>query len=107
MIVSASPNSPPVLDWASADCLAEGVRPPSGADGADFEFMVRYTDPENQCPAPLGGDIVVWVDDDDSRVKILSTAWEDLRGVHRLRRTFRDRAGWTAMLQSRDGGGAV
>ena len=50
---------------------------------------------------------VTWVDDDDSRVKILSTAWKDLRGVHRLRRTFRDRAGWTAMLQSRDGGGTA
>jgi len=29
---------------------------------------------------------VVWLEDDDSRVKILSTAWEDIRGVLRLRR---------------------
>ena len=29
---------------------------------------------------------VRWIDDDDSRVKILSTAWEDVKGVLRLRR---------------------
>jgi glycosyltransferase involved in cell wall biosynthesis len=29
---------------------------------------------------------VVWVEDDDSRVKILSTAWEDIKGAFRLRR---------------------
>ena len=29
---------------------------------------------------------VRWVDDDDSRVKIVSTAWEDIKGVLRLRR---------------------
>lgn len=29
---------------------------------------------------------VQWVDDDDSRVKIVSTAWEDIKGVFRLRR---------------------
>jgi glycosyltransferase involved in cell wall biosynthesis len=29
---------------------------------------------------------VVWVEDDDSRVKILKTAWDDLCGVARLRR---------------------
>ena len=28
---------------------------------------------------------VVWIDDDDSRVKIVSTAWEDIKGVLRLR----------------------
>jgi len=28
---------------------------------------------------------VVWIDDDDSRVKIVSTAWEDIKGVMRLR----------------------
>lgn len=50
---------------------------------------------------------VTWVDDDDSRVKILSTAWKDLRGIHRLRRTLRDRAGRAARLQSRDGGGTA
>ena len=29
---------------------------------------------------------VTWVDDDDSRVKIVSTAWKDIQGVFRLRR---------------------
>lgn len=28
---------------------------------------------------------VVWIEDDDSRVKIISTAWEDIKGVLRLR----------------------
>jgi hypothetical protein len=28
---------------------------------------------------------VVWIEDDDSRVKILSTAWDDIKGVLRLR----------------------
>jgi glycosyltransferase involved in cell wall biosynthesis len=29
---------------------------------------------------------VRWIDDDDSRVKIVSTAWEDIKGVWRLRK---------------------
>jgi glycosyltransferase involved in cell wall biosynthesis len=29
---------------------------------------------------------VVWNEDDDSRVKIISTAWEDIKGVFRVRR---------------------
>jgi glycosyltransferase involved in cell wall biosynthesis len=29
---------------------------------------------------------VVWVEDDDSRVKVLRTAWDDIKGVIRLRR---------------------
>ncbi len=33
-----------------------------------------------------------WVDDDDSRVKIVPTAWEDLKGVWRLRRWLWSRA---------------
>jgi glycosyltransferase involved in cell wall biosynthesis len=33
---------------------------------------------------------VRWIEDDDSRVKIISTAWEDLKGVARLRRTLRE-----------------
>jgi len=28
---------------------------------------------------------VVWIEDDDSRVKVVSTAWEDVKGVMRLR----------------------
>lgn len=29
---------------------------------------------------------VVWIEDDDSRVKIIQTGWEDIKGVFRLRR---------------------
>ena len=29
---------------------------------------------------------VRWIEDDDSRVKIASTAWDDIKGVFRLRR---------------------
>lgn len=32
---------------------------------------------------------VRWIEDDDSRVKIVQTAWEDLKGVARLRRSLR------------------
>jgi glycosyltransferase involved in cell wall biosynthesis len=31
---------------------------------------------------------VRWIEDDDSRVKIIKTAWEDIKGVLRLRRTL-------------------
>ena len=31
---------------------------------------------------------VRWIDDDDSRVKILKTAWDDIKGVLRVRRTL-------------------
>ena len=39
---------------------------------------------------------VRWIDDDDSRVKILSTAWEDIKGVLRVRRFL-----WSAEFKSR------
>jgi glycosyltransferase involved in cell wall biosynthesis len=32
---------------------------------------------------------VKWIDDDDSRVKIVSTAWEDIKGVFRVRKALR------------------
>lgn len=32
---------------------------------------------------------VTWNEDDDSRVKILRTAWDDIKGIWRLRRTLR------------------
>lgn len=35
---------------------------------------------------------VRWVDDDDSRVKIMATAWEDIRGVLRVRGRLRAEA---------------
>jgi glycosyltransferase involved in cell wall biosynthesis len=31
---------------------------------------------------------VLWIEDDDSRVKIIKTAWEDIKGVFRLRCKF-------------------
>ena len=31
---------------------------------------------------------VAWVDDPDSRVKIVKTAWEDIKGLWRLKRNF-------------------
>ncbi|MEW6218264.1 MAG: choice-of-anchor Q domain-containing protein [Thermodesulfobacteriota bacterium] len=63
--VVAGANSPPLLEWVAATCRAEGVKPAAGATGADFEFFVRYTDPENQCP-PAASDIQVWVDVNDN-----------------------------------------
>ena len=39
-----------------------------------------------------------WIEDDDSRVKIISTAWEDLKGVARLHRTLRAGAWTPAMI---------
>ena len=36
---------------------------------------------------------VEWVEDDDSRVKIVKTAWEDVKGILRLRRLL-----WTGRL---------
>lgn len=57
--VGVGANSPPSLSWASAACRPEGVKPPAGATGADYEFAVSYTDPEGQCPATPGGIQVV------------------------------------------------
>src|SRR5262245_25617975 len=31
---------------------------------------------------------IIWIEDDDSRVKIVRTAWDDIKGVLRLRRQF-------------------
>jgi hypothetical protein len=36
---------------------------------------------------------VRWVEDDDSRVKIIRTAWDDLKGIWRVRRQLRAKAG--------------
>lgn len=63
--VNASSNTPPFLDWVSAACRSKGVQPAFGADGADFEFSVRYTDPDNQCPSGAGA-IQVWIDENDN-----------------------------------------
>jgi glycosyltransferase involved in cell wall biosynthesis len=39
---------------------------------------------------------VKWIDDDDSRVKIVSTAWEDIKGVWRLRKLL-----WSSEFRAR------
>ncbi|MHB1348593.1 MAG: multiheme c-type cytochrome [Desulfobulbaceae bacterium] len=58
-------NNAPSLNWTAASCLSDGVRPSIGAWDTDFEFMVEYTDPDNQCPTGANA-IQVWVDIDDS-----------------------------------------
>jgi hypothetical protein len=34
---------------------------------------------------------VTWVEDSDSRVKVIETAWDNLRGIARLRRSVHER----------------
>ncbi len=65
LTVLSGANSPPILEWEPMTCRAEGVKPASGIAGGSFEFLVNYTDPDNDCP-PGAGDIQVWVDLDDS-----------------------------------------
>ncbi len=60
--VLPTPNSPPVLAWEKTTCASEGVRPPVGLATGVFEFLVRYTDPDNTPPAT----IEVWVDTNDN-----------------------------------------
>ncbi|MFC1602865.1 right-handed parallel beta-helix repeat-containing protein [Pseudomonadota bacterium] len=68
--VAADGNTVPVLSWATEDCLVDGVNPPVGANGANgtsFEFKIKYTDEDNQCPTGGGSaDIQVWIDEDKS-----------------------------------------
>jgi glycosyltransferase involved in cell wall biosynthesis len=45
---------------------------------------------------------VRWIEDDDSRVKIVKTAWEDIKGVMRLRRAL-----WSGALAPSSGGQPV
>ena len=78
-VTEPASNNAPVLDWATGmNCLTTGVRPPVGSTGANFEFMVTYTDAENECPTGLN-DIQVWVDEnlngiyDDNEKHDLST----------------------------------
>ncbi|RJR16407.1 MAG: hypothetical protein C4581_09960, partial [Nitrospiraceae bacterium] len=65
--VLSSANNPPALDWVAAACVTNGVKPVSGPADGDFEFYVKYTDPDNQCP-PAASDIQVWVDINDNAV---------------------------------------
>ena len=62
--VLMSSNTPPVLDWESTACRPQGVRPARGANDAEYEFLVKYTDLDNDFPALNG--IQVWVDENDN-----------------------------------------
>ena len=45
---------------------------------------------------------VEWIEDDDSRVKIIKTAWEDIKGILRLRRLL-----WSSRWNERRSSAAV
>ncbi len=51
--VLAGTNNPPQLDWVVDEdvCFSKGVRPTVGLESGDFTFRVKYTDPDNTCPA--------------------------------------------------------
>jgi len=51
--VLESSNTPPVLAWTTGNCLSDGVRPRTGAINADFEFRVKYSDMDNECPSTI------------------------------------------------------
>ncbi|OEU75632.1 MAG: hypothetical protein BA864_02630 [Desulfuromonadales bacterium C00003093] len=61
LTVQVGANSPPALEFVDAGCIVNGVKPQSGATGADFVFTVRYTDSDNEIPST----IQVWVDEND------------------------------------------
>ncbi|GAB4346021.1 MAG: hypothetical protein Kow0089_23200 [Desulfobulbaceae bacterium] len=62
VVTAPAGNIAPVLSWSTANCLTDGVRPRTGAEDADFDFLVTYTDADNQC-----ADIIqVWVDENDN-----------------------------------------
>ncbi len=67
VIVNSSSNNPPILDWVAEDCLTNGVKPVQGLASGDFEFRVKYSDFDNQCP-PTDGYVRVWIDEDDDDV---------------------------------------
>ncbi|MCP4541512.1 MAG: hypothetical protein GY832_30645 [Chloroflexi bacterium] len=67
VIVTSSSNNPPMLDWVSEACRTNGVKPARGLATGDFEFKVKYTDLDNQCP-PTNGYVRVWIDEDDNSV---------------------------------------
>jgi predicted outer membrane repeat protein len=63
--VMSSANNPPYLDWVPEECRTNGVKPVMGLATGDFEFKIKYTDADNQCP-PTANDIQVWIDIDDN-----------------------------------------
>ncbi len=65
LTVSSSANNPPTLDWEVSACRPAGVKPTRGANDAEYEFLVKYTDPDNNFPSASGG-IQVWIDGNDN-----------------------------------------
>jgi hypothetical protein len=63
--VMSTANNPPSLEWATGNCLRNGARPGTGADGTEFQFYINYIDPDNECP-PAASDIQVWIDENDN-----------------------------------------
>jgi Right handed beta helix region len=49
----------PQIDWLGGTCVTNGAKPALGAAGGDFEFAMKYTDPD-ACPSP--GVFQVWID---------------------------------------------
>ncbi|MEW6486225.1 MAG: right-handed parallel beta-helix repeat-containing protein, partial [Pseudomonadota bacterium] len=64
--VNVSANIPPSLEWVTGDCRTDGVKPVMGLATGDFEFKIKYTDINNQCPTSGSSDIQVWVDVNDT-----------------------------------------
>ncbi len=67
MIFTVSPftNTIPWLDWEPGDCRTDGVTPVLGAADAEYHFLIRYTDMDNELP-PTASDIQVWIDENDN-----------------------------------------
>ncbi|MBI5576280.1 MAG: hypothetical protein HY896_07945 [Deltaproteobacteria bacterium] len=66
LTVLSSTNIPPVLDWVPEGCRTDGVKPALGLANGDFEFKVKYTDINDQCPASGSSNIQVAIDLDNS-----------------------------------------
>ncbi|MEW6418621.1 MAG: Ig-like domain-containing protein [Nitrospirota bacterium] len=64
--VLSSADIPPLLEWEAGACRTEGVSPRTGAAGAEFTFLVKYTDLNNSCPASGTSNIQVWIDENDN-----------------------------------------
>jgi protein-arginine kinase activator protein McsA len=62
LTIQAGGNNPPQLDWVTESCLSDGVKPALGLATGDFEFKVRYMDPDGDAPISFK----VWVDLNDN-----------------------------------------
>ncbi|MFW8602369.1 choice-of-anchor Q domain-containing protein [Desulfobacterota bacterium M19] len=66
LTIKSTSDTPPILTWVNGTCRTGGVEPALGAGGTDFNFLVKYTDIDNQCPTT--GNIQVWIDTDNNGV---------------------------------------